>query len=86
VIILDEPNAHLDADGETDLLEALARLKQEQVTVIIVAHRTGVLNGVDSLLILRDGRIEAMGPREDITQRLAGQRAAALNVKAAATG
>ena len=86
VIILDEPNAHLDADGETDLLEALARLKQEQVTVVIVAHRTGVLNGVDSLLILRDGRIEAIGPREDITQRLAVQRAAALNVKAAATG
>lgn len=87
VVILDEPNAHLDADGEADLVEALARLKQEEVTVVIVAHRTGVLNGVDTLLILRDGRIEAIGPREDIAQRLASanQRAAALNIKAAAT-
>lgn len=87
VVILDEPNAHLDADGEADLVEALARLKQEEVTVVIVAHRTGVLNGVDTLLILRDGRIEAIGPREDIAQRLASanQRAAALNTKAAAT-
>jgi len=88
VLILDEPNAHLDADGEADLVEALARLKQEGVTVVIVAHRTGVLNGVDTLLILREGRVEAFGPREDIIQRLAGQRTgpAPINVKAAATG
>jgi ATP-binding cassette subfamily C protein len=85
VVILDEPNAHLDSDGEADLVEALAKLKQEEVTVVIVAHRTGVLNNVDTLLILREGRVEALGPREDIAQRLAGQRAATLTPKAAAT-
>jgi ATP-binding cassette subfamily C protein len=88
VVILDEPNAHLDADGEADLVEAIARLKQQDVTVIIVAHRTGVLAGVDTLMVLRDGRLELMGPREDVAKRLSGQRPAAAvpnTSKAAAT-
>jgi ATP-binding cassette subfamily C protein len=77
VMILDEPNAHLDADGEADLVAALARLKQQEVTVVIVAHRTGVLTGADTLLILREGRMELMGPRDEVTQRLAAQARAA---------
>jgi ATP-binding cassette subfamily C protein len=85
VVILDEPNAHLDSDGETDLMEALVRLKLQKVTVVIVAHRTGVLAGVDKLLILRDGRMEMMGPRDEVTQRLA-RPAPALNVKTAKAG
>jgi ATP-binding cassette subfamily C protein len=90
VMILDEPNAHLDADGEADLVEALARLKEKDVTVVIVAHRTGVLTGVDTLLVLRDGRMELMGPREDVAKRLSSQRPAAPavpnNTKAATAG
>jgi ATP-binding cassette subfamily C protein len=85
VVILDEPNAHLDAEGEADLVEALAKLKQKDVTVVIVAHRTGVLSRVDTLLILRDGRMELMGPREDVTQRLTGQNRPAPLKAAAST-
>jgi ATP-binding cassette subfamily C protein len=84
VMILDEPNSHLDADGEADLVEAIARLKEKNVTVVIVAHRTGVLAGVDTLMVLRDGRMELMGPREDVAQRLKG-KPAPINHKAAAS-
>jgi ATP-binding cassette subfamily C protein len=90
VVILDEPNAHLDADGETDLKKALDQLKADGVTVIVVAHRTGILAGIDKLMILRDGRIEMFGPRDEVTQRLAQAQAqaqgrpAALNAKTAA--
>jgi ATP-binding cassette subfamily C protein len=78
VMILDEPNAHLDAEGEADLMEAMNRLRQNEVTVVIVAHRTGVLSSVDTLLILRDGRMELIGPREEVTQRLTSQQRAPL--------
>ena len=87
IIIMDEPNAHLDSEGEADLLEAIGRFKQAGVTVIIVAHRTGILAGAEKLLVLRDGRVDIMGTREEVTQRLASAQAAnqpAVQAKAAA--
>ena len=74
VLILDEPNAHLDSAGEADLLDALVQCKKRGVTVLIVAHRTSILVAVDKLLFLRDGRVEMMGPRDEVTQRLSGRR------------
>ena len=73
VLILDEPNAHLDSAGEADLLDALVQCKKRGVTVLIVAHRTSILVAVDKLLFLRDGRVEMMGPRDEVTQRLSGR-------------
>lgn len=75
LLVLDEPNAHLDADGETELLKGLVQLKKEGVTVVIVAHRTSVLATIDQLMVLRDGRIEMAGPRDEVTQALAARRA-----------
>ncbi len=74
VLILDEPNAHLDSAGEADLLDALVQCKKRGVTVLIVAHRTSILVAVDKLLFLRDGRVEMMGPRDEVTQRLSGRQ------------
>lgn len=74
-IIMDEPNAHLDSAGEADLLEAIFKLRQEGVIIIIVAHRTGILAAADKILILNEGKVEMMGPREDVTQRIAASRA-----------
>jgi PrtD family type I secretion system ABC transporter len=70
LVVLDEPNANLDHDGEQALLHALHDLKQEGVTVIIIAHRPSLLGGVDKLLVLREGAIEAFGPRNEIMQRV----------------
>ncbi len=75
VVIMDEPNAFLDAEGELTLANALAKLKERKVTILIVAHRTNILADADKLLIMRDGRLEMMGPREEVSQRLAANRA-----------
>ena len=71
VVILDEPNANLDAEGEQSLIDALAWLREQKVTVLIVAHRTGILSNVDKLLVMREGRIERFGRREDVVAQLA---------------
>lgn len=72
IILLDEPNAHLDSAGEAQLVETLLALKARNATVLVVAHRMGVLSAVDRIMVLRDGRIEAFGSRDEIVARLTG--------------
>ena len=69
-MVLDEPNANLDADGDGALLEALHGMKQAGVTVVIIAHRPSLLAGVDKLLVLKDGVMELYGPRAEIMARV----------------
>jgi PrtD family type I secretion system ABC transporter len=76
LVILDEPNSNLDAQGEEALLNTLAELKRRRVTVVVVAHRPGIVAHVDKMLALRDGSVEAFGPRNEVMQRYA-QRASA---------
>ncbi|HWA23537.1 MAG TPA: type I secretion system permease/ATPase, partial [Caulobacterales bacterium] len=71
LIILDEPNAHLDAQGEASLLEALKATRARGATVLVVAHRTGFMSVADKLMFIRDGRIEHFGPRDQVLARLA---------------
>jgi PrtD family type I secretion system ABC transporter len=75
IILLDEPNAHLDSAGEGQLVETLMALKQRKAAVLIVAHRMGVLAAVDKILVLRDGKLEAFGTRDEIIARLSGGQA-----------
>ena len=70
LVVLDEPNSNLDHEGEQALLRALAQLKVHGVTVVIVAHRPSLLSAVDKLLVLRDGAMEAFGPRSDIMPKM----------------
>jgi PrtD family type I secretion system ABC transporter len=72
IVLLDEPNAHLDSAGEVQLVETIMALKARNAAVLIVAHRMGVLSAVDKILVLRDGRIEAFGKRDEILARLGG--------------
>ena len=66
VVVLDEPNSNLDEQGEKALANALVRLKARNATVIIVTHRSNILSKVDNLLILKDGKLVAYGPREQV--------------------
>jgi len=70
IVVLDEPNANLDGEGEAALAEALAALRQSGVTLIVVSHRPSLLAGVDKLLVLKDGRVELFGPRSEVLSRL----------------
>jgi ATP-binding cassette subfamily C protein len=66
LLLLDEPNAHLDAEGEAQLLRTIAAAKARGAAVVMIAHRTSVLAVSDKILLLRDGRVEAFGPRDDV--------------------
>ncbi|MCR5876522.1 type I secretion system permease/ATPase [Phenylobacterium sp. J426] len=70
LVVLDEPNANLDAEGEDALVKAIDALKAEGSTVIIISHRPGVFRSADRLLVLRDGRVELFGPRDQVMARL----------------
>ena len=69
-IVLDEPNANLDHDGDQALMRTLHRLREDGVTVVIIAHRPSMLASVDKLLVLRDGAVEVFGPRSEIMARV----------------
>ncbi|WP_347902147.1 type I secretion system permease/ATPase [Pseudomonas purpurea] len=62
LIVLDEPNANLDEAGEQALLQAIAALKQQRRTLILITHKPNVLSLTDQLMILRDGQLQAFGP------------------------
>jgi ATP-binding cassette subfamily C protein len=75
LIVLDEPNANLDAAGEEALLAAIQKLKAMRTTVAIITHKINVLAGVDKILLMADGTVQAFGTRELILPRLIGPRA-----------
>jgi PrtD family type I secretion system ABC transporter len=75
LIVLDEPNADLDADGEEALLRTLQALKEAGVTLIVIAHRPSMLRGVDKMLVLRDGAVERFGTRAEVMERVTRQAA-----------
>ncbi len=66
LVVLDEPNANLDPDGERALLDALRALKQRKVTIVLVTHRLAITADIDKVLKLRDGQVEAFGPRAEL--------------------
>jgi PrtD family type I secretion system ABC transporter len=70
-VVLDEPNAALDAAGEAALIEALAELKARGVTLVIVSHKMNVFRTADKMLYLRQGRVEMFGGRDQVIARLA---------------
>lgn len=69
-IVLDEPNAFLDAEGEEALGTAILDAKKRGATVVLVAHRRQILNHADTLLVLDGGRQAMFGPAKDVVARL----------------
>lgn len=70
LVILDEPNASLDAHGDIALAGAIEQLKKRGVTVVVIGHRLSVLPMMDKLLVLADGRQDVFGPRDDVLNYL----------------
>ena len=72
LVILDEPNASLDSEGEAALMEAIQELKRARSTVVVITHKTAMLAAVDKLLVLAAGRVSAFGGRLEVLSRLMG--------------
>jgi ATP-binding cassette subfamily C protein/ATP-binding cassette subfamily C protein EexD len=73
LVVLDEPNSNLDGDAEQALIRGLEALKAKGCTVILVSHRPTLVQGVDKVLLMRDGAVEAFGPRAEVLKRLVQQ-------------
>jgi PrtD family type I secretion system ABC transporter len=70
LLVLDEPNAHLDQDGEEALAAALKTLKSEGSTIILVAHRLNPIAHVDRVLVLSNGELQLDGPRARVFRKV----------------
>jgi ATP-binding cassette subfamily C protein len=70
ILLLDEPNSHLDGDGEAQLLKTITGAKARGTATAIIAHRLSVLSVSDKILVMRDGKVEAFDDRDDVIARL----------------
>ena len=71
VLVLDEPNAHLDTEGDQRLMELLAGLKRQRRTVIIVTHKLTVMPVVDRIAVMKEGQLAMLGSRDEVLAKIA---------------
>jgi ATP-binding cassette subfamily C protein EexD len=76
LILLDEPNSNLDDQGERELVEAIKRIKSLGTTVILITHRTMVLQCVDKILLMKEGVAASFGPKDQVLASLAAPTSA----------
>ena len=73
LVVLDEPNSNLDAEGEAALTRAIRGVRERGGIVVVIAHRPGVLAAVDMVGIMDGGQLKAFGPRDEILRRATNQ-------------
>jgi ATP-binding cassette subfamily C protein PrsD len=66
LVVLDEPNSHLDSEGDEALTRAILGVRERNGIVIVIAHRPSAIAGVDQLLVMNQGRVQALGPKDKI--------------------
>lgn len=71
LIVMDEPNANLDGDGEVAFVKAIEQAKALKITTVTIAHRPSVLQSVDKILVLQNGAAKLFGPAQDVMAELA---------------
>lgn len=84
LIVLDEPNSNLDEAGERALADALVQLRQLGSAVVVISHRTSLLNVTDKLLLLVEGQVQAFGPTREVLASIAARSNGAAAALAAA--
>ena len=72
MVVLDEPNGSLDEAGDAALALALAQLKADGATLVVISHRASVLGVADKMLVLQEGQVRAFGPRDVVLAEMAG--------------
>jgi PrtD family type I secretion system ABC transporter len=86
LVVLDEPNSNLDADGDQALTQAIMGVRARGGIIIVVAHRTSVLAGVDQLIVMAEGRVQAFGPKDALLAKMMQPRPAPVPLKVVAEG
>jgi len=66
LLVLDEPNSHLDDMGEQALVKAIGELRRRGKTVVLVTHRTSIIGVTSKLLLLREGMADMFGPTDQV--------------------
>ncbi|MGY2461776.1 type I secretion system permease/ATPase [Vreelandella sulfidaeris] len=66
IVVLDEPNSNLDAEGEAALTAAIEGVRQRGGIAVVAAHRPSALAAVDLVGVIQNGRLSAFGPKEEV--------------------
>ncbi len=69
LVVLDEPNAGLDAEGDAALTGAIAGVRARGGIVVVVAHRPSALAGIDLVAVLADGQLQNFGPKDEVLRK-----------------
>lgn len=78
LVVLDEPNANLDGDGDRALANAIQELRKQRMTIVIINHRPNLLAAVDKIIFMHEGRVGRIGTREEMLPALLGQTVAPM--------
>ncbi len=70
LVVLDEPNANLDSEGEEALIATIARLSNRATTLVLVSHKPSIATHTQKMLVLRDGRVDLIGPTPEVMRRV----------------
>ncbi|MEQ1711285.1 MAG: type I secretion system permease/ATPase [Hyphomicrobium sp.] len=70
LIVLDEPNSNLDAEGDIALSRAIQQARSEGAIVVVMAHRPSAISAVDKVLMLREGRMIEFGPKDEVLKKV----------------
>jgi ATP-binding cassette subfamily C protein len=70
LVVLDEPNSNLDSEGEEALTQTILGVRERKGIVVVVAHRPSAIAGVDQLLMMSQGRAQAIGPKDEILSKV----------------
>jgi PrtD family type I secretion system ABC transporter len=66
LVVLDEPNSNLDAEGEQALTDAIFQVRRRGGVVVVIAHRPSALTALDQVLVMAEGRVQAFGPKDEV--------------------
>ena len=82
-VVLDEPNANLDVEGNHALYKLLQHLKDAGTTVVVVTHKKDILKYSDRILVMKGGKPKIFGPRDQVLDKLAGKEVKTITAEQA---
>jgi ATP-binding cassette subfamily C protein len=70
LVVLDEPNSNLDAEGEAALTQAIRQIRARGGIAVVIAHRPSALASVDLILTIAKGVVQAFGPKDEVLRKV----------------